>query len=96
LFPRIKLKAIRKEIWLEDFHLRSTKKLDVYRAIHVNGRGSKVITIESINVWWKAWYTIQVVSKDTLLISKMAASAVTMGKWVSKNLEKQQGKQQPL
>jgi hypothetical protein len=63
LFPRIKLKAIREEIWLEDFHLRSTKKLDVHRAIHVNGRGCKVITIENINVWWKAWYTIQVVSK---------------------------------
>jgi hypothetical protein len=48
LFPRGKVKAICKEMWLGDFRLRSTKKLDVHRAIHVNGMGRKVITIESI------------------------------------------------
>jgi len=57
------LKAIREEIWLGDFHLRSTKKLDVHRAIHVNGTGRKVITIESIDVCCKALYTIHGVSK---------------------------------
>jgi hypothetical protein len=63
LFPRDKLKAIREEMWLGDFRLRSTKKLDVHRAIHVNGTGRKVITIESIDVCCKAWYTIHGVSK---------------------------------
>jgi hypothetical protein len=63
LFPRDKLKAIREEMWLGDFRLRSTKKLDVHRAIHVNGAGRKVITIESIDVCCKAWYTIHGVSK---------------------------------
>ena len=51
LFPRDKLKAIREEMWLGDFRLRSTKKLDVHRAIHVNGAGCKVITLESIDVY---------------------------------------------
>ena len=63
LFPREKLKAIREEMWLGDFRLRSTKKLDVHRAIHVNGAGRKVITIESMDVCCKAWYTIHGVSK---------------------------------
>jgi hypothetical protein len=63
LFPRDKLKAIREEMWLGDFRLRSTKKLDVHRAIHVNGAGRKVITLESIDVCCKAWYTIHGVSK---------------------------------
>src|SRR5450631_355085 len=63
LFPRDKLKAIREEMWLGDFRLRSTKKLDVYRAIHVNGAGRKVITLESIDVCCTAWYTIHGVSK---------------------------------
>ena len=63
LFPRDKLKAIREEMWLGDFRLRSTKKLDVHRAIHVNGAGRKVITLESIDVCCTAWYTIHGVSK---------------------------------
>jgi hypothetical protein len=50
-------------MWLGDFPLRSTRKLDVHRAIHVNGTGRKVITIESIDVCCKAWYTIHGVSK---------------------------------
>ena len=50
LFPRNKMKAIHEEMWLGDFRLRSTKKLDVHRAIHVNGAGRKVITLECIDV----------------------------------------------
>jgi len=63
LFPRDKMKAIREEMWLGDFRLRSTKKLDVHRAIHVNGEGHKVITLEGIDVCCKAWYNIHGVSK---------------------------------
>jgi hypothetical protein len=63
LFPRDKLKAFHEEMWLGDFCLRSTKKLDVHRAIHVNGTNRKVITIESIDVCCKPWYTIHGVSK---------------------------------
>jgi hypothetical protein len=63
LFPRDKLKAMREEMWLGDFRLRSTKKLDVHRGIHVNAAGRKVITIESIDVCCKAWYIIHGVSK---------------------------------
>jgi hypothetical protein len=50
LFPRDKMKAIREEMWLGGFRLRSSKKLNAHRAIHVNGAGRKVITLESINV----------------------------------------------
>jgi hypothetical protein len=39
------------------------KKLDIHRAIHVNGMGRKVIIIESIDVCCKACYTIHGVSK---------------------------------
>jgi hypothetical protein len=63
LFPRGKVKAMSEEMWLGNFRLRSTKKFDVHRAIHVNGMGCKVITIESIDVCCKAWYTIHGVSK---------------------------------
>ena len=63
LFPRDKLKAMREEMWLGDFRLRSTKKLDVHRGIHVNGTRRKIITIESMDVCCKAWYTIHRVSK---------------------------------
>ena len=63
LFPRDKLKAIREEMWLGDFRLRSTKKLDVHRAIHVNGAGRKVITLENIDVCCTAWYSIHGISK---------------------------------
>ena len=50
LFPREKMKAICKEMWLGDLCLRSTKKLDVHMVIHVNGAGCKVIIFESIDV----------------------------------------------
>jgi hypothetical protein len=55
------LKAIREEMWLGDFRLRSTKKLDVHRAIHVNGAGRKVITFESIDVCCTEWYMMTLV-----------------------------------
>ena len=67
------MKAIYEEMWLGDFRLRSTKKLDVHRAIHVNGTGRKVITLESIDVCCTAWYTIHGVSKVELY--KQAAYA---------------------
>ena len=63
LFPREKMKAIREEMWLGDFRLRSSKKLDVHRGIHVNGTGRKVITLESMDVCCTAWYIIHGVSK---------------------------------
>ena len=80
------MKAIHEEMWLGDFPLRSTKKLDVHRAIHVNGTGRKVITIESIDVCCKAWYTIHGMSKadfiDKQLMPRKVAGPVTMGTWV--------------
>ena len=63
LFPRDKMKAIREEMWLGDFRLRSTKKLDVHRTIHVNAEGRKVITLEGTDVCCTAWYNIHGVSK---------------------------------
>ena len=63
LFPRDKLKAIREEMWLGDFRLRSTQKFNVHRAIYVNGTSCKVISIESIDVCCKVWYIIHAVSK---------------------------------
>ena len=45
------------------FSSKVHKKLDVHRAIHANRMGRKVTTIESIDVFCKAWYTINVVSK---------------------------------
>ena len=58
-----KLKAICEEMWLGDSRLRSTRKLDVHRAIHVNGSGRKVITVENIDVCCTAWYFIHGMSK---------------------------------
>jgi len=57
------MKAIREEMWLGDFRLRSSKKLDVHRGVHVNETGRKVITLESIDVCCTAWYIIHGVSK---------------------------------
>ena len=50
-------------MWLGDYHLKSTKKLGVHRAIHVNRAGRKVITLENIDMCYTAWYTIRGVSK---------------------------------
>ena len=57
------MKAIREKMWLGDFRLRSTKRFDVHRVIHVNRAGCKVITLESIDVCCTAWYIIHGVSK---------------------------------
>ena len=38
LFP-ITNKSLRQEMWLADFQMRSTKKLEVHCNIHLNGQG---------------------------------------------------------
>ena len=63
LFPRDKIKSLRQEMWLADFRMRSAKKLEVHRNIHMDGRGHKMVTLENVEVCCKAWYTIHAISK---------------------------------
>jgi hypothetical protein len=62
-FPREKIKSLRQEMWLADFRMRSAKKLEVYRNLHLDAHGHKVVTLENVEVCCTAWYTIHAVSK---------------------------------
>ena len=63
LFPRDKIKSLRQEMWLADYRMRSAKKLEVHRNIHIGAHGRKVVTLENVEVCCVAWYTIHGVSK---------------------------------
>ena len=63
LFPRDKIKSLRQEMWLADFRMRSAKKLEVHRNIHMDAEGHKTVTLENIEVCCIAWYIIHAVSK---------------------------------
>ena len=39
---------IRQEMWLADFRMRSTKKLEVHRNLHIDSHGHKVVTLENV------------------------------------------------
>jgi hypothetical protein len=62
-FPRDKIKSLRQEMWLADFRMRSAKKLEVHRNVHIDTHGHKVVTLENVEVCCTAWYTIHAVSK---------------------------------
>ena len=63
IFPREKIKSLRQEMWLADFRMRSAKKLEVHRNLHLDAHGHKVVTLENVEVCCTAWYTIHAVSK---------------------------------
>ena len=63
-FPREKIKSLRQEMWLADFRMRSAKKLEVHRNVHIDTHGHKVVTLENVEVCCTAWYTIHAVSKS--------------------------------
>ena len=69
LFPRKKLKAIREEMWLGDFRLRSIKKLDVHRAIHVVLHGTPFTVCPKRNFI------------DKPVMPRKATAPVTMRTW---------------
>ena len=62
-FPRDKIRSLRQEMWLADFRMRSAKKLEVHRNLHIDSHGHKVVTLENVEVCCTAWYTIHAVSK---------------------------------
>jgi hypothetical protein len=62
-FPREKIKSLRQKMWLADFRMRSAKKLEVHRNVHIDTHGNKVVTLENVEVCCTAWYTIHAVSK---------------------------------
>ena len=62
-FPRDKIRSLRQEMWLADFRMRSAKKLEVHRNVHIDTHGHKVVTLENVEVCCTAWYTIHAVSK---------------------------------
>jgi hypothetical protein len=43
--------------------MRSAKKLEVHRNMHFDAGGCKVVTLENIEVCYRAWYIIHAVSK---------------------------------
>jgi hypothetical protein len=63
-FPREKIRSLREEMWLADFRMRSAKKLEVHRNVHIDTHGHKVVTLENVEVCCTAWYTIHAVSKS--------------------------------
>ena len=42
--------------------MRSAKKLEVHRNLHIDSNGHKVVTLENMEVCCIAWYTIHAVS----------------------------------
>ena len=50
-------------MWLADFCMRSAKKLEVYRNIHFDAEGRKVVILKNIEFCCTAWYIIHAVSK---------------------------------
>jgi hypothetical protein len=49
-FPREKIKSLRQEMWLADFRMRSAKKLEIHRNLHLDAHGHKVVTLENVEV----------------------------------------------
>ena len=49
-FPREKISSLHQEMWLVDFCMRSTKKLEVHRNLHIDTYGHKVVTLENVEV----------------------------------------------
>ena len=62
-FQGSKMKAFWEEMWLRDFCLRSSKKLDVHQILHVNEMGCNMITLENIDICCVIWYIIHGVFK---------------------------------
>jgi hypothetical protein len=74
-FQREKIRSMRQEMWLADFRMRSAKKLEVHRNLHIDNHGHKVVTLENVEVCCTAWYTIHAVSKaDFYRFRKYSAS----------------------
>ena len=58
-------------MWLADFRMRSAKKLEVHRNLHIDSNGHKVVTLENMEVCCIAWYTIHAVSNADFYSSKV-------------------------
>ena len=43
--------------------MRSAKKLEVHKKLHIDANGHKVVILENVEVCCTAWYTIHAVSK---------------------------------
>ena len=50
-------------MWLADFHMRLEKKLEVYKNLHIDTHGHKMVTLENVEVCCTTWYIIHAVSK---------------------------------
>ena len=62
-FPREKIRSLSQEMWLANFRMRSAKKLEVHKNLHINTHGYKVVTLKNVKVCCTAWYIIHAVSK---------------------------------
>ena len=49
-FPCEKIRFLRQEMWLADSHMRSVKKLEVYKNLYVDIHGYKVVTLENVEL----------------------------------------------
>ena len=64
-FPREKIRSLNQEMWLTDFHIRSAKKLEVHKNLHIDTHGHKAATLENVEVCCTMWYIIHALSKTT-------------------------------
>ena len=62
-FPRKKIRSLRQDMWFADFRMRAAKKLEVYRNLHIDSHGHKVMILENVEVCYTTWFTIHAVSK---------------------------------
>lgn len=74
------VRALRTEMHLQSFQLKSMKNLEVHRAIHdAHGSNSKVITVEGKDICLKAWRIIHNVSLRTFQRYAMRAKRQERG-----------------
>ena len=90
---RNKIKSLRQEMGLADFHMCSTKKLEVHYNIHMDGQGHKMVTLENVEVCCNAWYIVCVVYQrptfigfDIILLKENVF--VSMGASAHRNLKR--------
>ena len=55
--------SLHQEMWLANFHMRSAKKLEVHKNLHIDTHSHKVVSLENVKVCCTTWYIIHAVSK---------------------------------
>ena len=73
------VRTLRTELHLQTYQVKATKMLEVHRSMHKGAQGSKVVTVEGIDMCPQAWRIVHDVSMCTFQRYKAKAKAEVRG-----------------